>query len=478
MAEIVRNPSPPHHEDTEGTELKQLLETQTDDVIANTLFSQSWIITIMNRVVQYVQKGLIQNPIAGSVVNAKPIIVDLTDSSPETSRVSSPKRVKLNIERESATQVVYCTDNGTVSDDTDPTATNSTSPIPKTGVSECTPAGAMKKETSPNYTHNKQILELDTEIEKEFSDVWDATVNQDVAVFFSENNLIPIIIHTVCNSRYPRLNEMCMGVLANLSCNSEVAEKEFSSPHVAWFSCNMLTSDDPQTLLETLRLIETCVNNEGTQEIWCNIFEEQKVVDTVQFIFDSSTNIELLFSLSRLVDLLLDLWSPLLYKFGTVEMTYALCEAHNQIMHLSLETAVNLVMILHQLSTAEEGVQVLLKLHTTVVDSCSNHVMILHEELGPQLAFSDASYRAAVTLLLMAVENLKIKLGSLMVEEGKDLLSVLRDIYLKNIKLYSKEDSPNKPNASSNKIPLVGNHKENCEQLELLEKTHLLEKNI
>eukprot|EP00800_Vazella_pourtalesii_P019424 TRINITY_DN6587_c0_g1_i1.p1 TRINITY_DN6587_c0_g1~~TRINITY_DN6587_c0_g1_i1.p1 ORF type:complete len:148 (+),score=16.02 TRINITY_DN6587_c0_g1_i1:2-445(+) len=147
-------------------------------------------------------------------------------------------------------------------------------------------------------------------------------------------------------------------------------------------------------------------------------------------------------------------------------------------MHLSLETAVNLVMILHQLSTAEEGVQVLLKLHTTVVDSCSNHVMILHEELGPQLAFSDASYRAAVTLLLMAVENLKIKLGSLMVEEGKDLLSVLRDIYLKNIKLYSKEDSPNKPNASSNKIPLVGNHKENCEQLELLEKTHLLEKNI
>ena len=476
MAEIVRNPSPPHHEDTEGTELKQLLETQADDVIANTLFSQSWIITTMNRVVQYVQKGLIRNPIASSV-NAKPIIVDLTDSSPETSRVSSPKRVKLNTERESATQVVDSTDNGTVNDVTDPTETNSTSPIQKTGVSECTP-GVIKKETSPNSTHDKQILELDTVIEKEFSDVWDATVNQDVAAFFSENNLIPILIHTVCNSRYPRLNEMCMGVLANLACNSEVAEKEFSSPHVAWFSCNMLISDDPQTLLETLRLIETCVNNEGTQEVWCNIFEEQKVVDTVQFIFDSSTNIELLFSLSRLVDLLLDLWSPLLHKFGTVEMTYALCEAHNQIMHLSLETAVNLVMILHQLSTAEEGVQVLLKLHTTVVDSCSNHVMILHEELGPQLAFSDASYRAAVTLLLMAVDNLKVKLRTLLIEEGKDLLSVLRDIYLKNIQLYSKEDSPKKPNTSFKTIPLVGNHKENCEQLELLEKTHLLEKNI
>ncbi|KAI6649481.1 Protein SAAL1-like [Oopsacas minuta] len=476
MADLIRNPSPPHQAKTDSTELKQLLQTQADDVIMDTLFSKSWLITTMNRVVQYVQKGLIQYPIA----SAKPIIVDLTDSSPETGVVSSPKRAKLNTENDTAVELLDCKDNGETKDSTNPiqkpSIDNSTDLTDKKGGGDTTSTAATLSDTTNS---NRLVLELDAELEKEFCNLWDATVNQHVAVFFSENNLIPILIHTVCNSRYPRLNEMCMGVLANIACNTNIAEKEFSSPHIAWFSCNMLTCDDPQTLMETLRLIETCVTDESTQEVWCNVFEDQKVIDTVQFIFDSSTNTELLFSLSRLVDLLLDLWSPLLYKFSTVEMTYALFEAHSQIMHPSLETAVNIIMIIHQLSTADEGVQVLLKLHTTMVDSCSNHIMILHEELGPQLAFSDASYRAAVALLQITVDSMKIKLGTLLMEDGKDFLAVLGDIYQKNVKLYCKEEMPAKSKSPSvTKSPLINQTTENCEQLELLEKTHLLEQNI
>ena len=344
---------------------------------------------------------------------------------------------------------------------------------PAASSAECSDAPVQKES---DVSLRTAVLELDGDIEREYSTLWDATVNHRVATFSSENNLIQILVHIVCNSRYPRLSEMCMGVLANLACNSEVAEREFSSPHLAWFTCNMLVCDDPQTLMETLRLIETCVSNECTQEMWCSVFEDPKVVDIVQFIFESSTNIELLFSLSRLVDLLIDLWSPLLHKFSTVEITYALSEAHNQIMHLSLETAVNILMILHQLSTADEGVQVLLKLHTTIVDNCRNHILILHEELGPQLAFSDASYKVAVSLLLITVDSLKIKLGTILIEGGKDLRAVLVDIAQKNVKIDSKEKVPSDSQCQANSSPAF--HIENPEQLDRLEKTHLLEHNI
>ena len=464
MAEIFRNPSPPGQANAESAELKHLLETQADDVITDTMFSKSWLITTMNRVVQYVQKSLIPIPRIKSVVQNEQIIVDLTDSSPETDRVSSPKRAKLNTDSIDKTiEVIECRDKE-VSNDDKTRAANS--------EAECSDIPVQKESA---VFIRPSVLELDGDIESEFSTLWDATVNHRVAAFFSENNLIPIIIHIVCNSRYPRLSEMCMGVLANLACNSQVAEKEFCSPHIAWFTCNMLVCDDPQTLMETLRLIETSVSNESIQEVWCSVFEDQKVVDTVQFIFESSTNIELLFSLSRLVDLLIDLWSPLLQKFSTVEMTYALSEAHNQIMHLSLETAVNIVMILHQLSTADEGVQVLLKLHTTIVDNCSNHILILHEELGPQLAFSDASYKAALSILLFTVESLKIKLGTVLIEGGKDLRTVLVDISQKNGKIGNKEKLPSESKCKLNS-PAV--QPENPEQLDLLEKTHLLEHNI
>ena len=462
MAEISRNPSPPHQTDAEGVELKHLLETQADDVITDTMFSKSWLITTMNKVVQFVQKSLItQN---------EQIIVDLTDSSPETDRVSSPKRAKLNTDHnDKTTEVTECREK-------ERGAANSNKyRAANSAAAECTDI-PMQKESAVSLKPPVPVMELDGDIESEFSTLWDATVNHRVSTFFSENNLTPILIHIVYNSRFPRLSEMCMGVLANLACNTEVAEKEFSSPHIAWFTCNMLVCDDPQTLMETLRLIETCISNENIQEVWCSVFEDQKVVDTVQFIFESSTNTELLFSLSRLVDLVIDLWSPLIQKFSTIEMTYALSEAHNQIMHISLETAVNIVMILHQLSTADEGVQVLIKLHTTIVDNCSNHILILHEELGPQLAFSDASYRAAVSILLMTVEALKIKLGTILVEEGKDLRTVLVDICQKNGKINNKEKLPNDSKSKANST--VVQTTEDPEQLDLLEKTHLLEHNI
>ncbi|KAM7396833.1 hypothetical protein PAMP_019842 [Pampus punctatissimus] len=214
-------------------------------------------------------------------------------------------------------------------------------------------------------------MQLTDDDEEALCRVWDMAMDKDVAGFLQEFKATDILLGVIAKSRCPRLTEICVGILGNIACFPDTCVTLSQNEDLGAVLLLLFGDTDPPTLLETSRLMLTCVSQKDVSSIWLQRIQQQASVrSNLLFIMCSSTNTDLLEKVGELVDKLFDLDEELMKSWITdqpseegdegeshLDVASCLLEAAKQ---LRLESPNGLEVYLHAiqlLTTIDEGIQ-------------------------------------------------------------------------------------------------------------------------
>uniref|UniRef100_A0A8C8GDM6 Protein SAAL1 n=1 Tax=Oncorhynchus tshawytscha TaxID=74940 RepID=A0A8C8GDM6_ONCTS len=146
-------------------------------------------------------------------------------------------------------------------------------------------------------------MQLPEEDEDELCKIWDMAMDKDVAGFLQEFKAADILLGVITKSRCPRLTEICVGILGNITAFLCV----FVDISLV-MGANVFLS----------RLLLTCVSQSDVSSLWLERVRQQtSVCSSLCFIMCSSTNMDLLVKVGELVDKLFDLDEELMKSWVT-----------------------------------------------------------------------------------------------------------------------------------------------------------------
>ncbi|XP_067152151.1 protein SAAL1 isoform X2 [Apteryx mantelli] len=230
----------------------------------------------------------------------------------------------------------------------------------------------------PGVSREGERAELDEEMENDICKVWDMSMDEDVALFLQEFNAPDIFMGVFAKSKCPRLTEICVGILGNMACFQDICMSISKDENLGQVLLQRLCDSDSPTLLETSRLLLTCLSQPEVANVWVErIRESPSVYDCVCFIMSSSTNVELLVKVGEVVDKLFDLDEELMLnwiKNGTCQsmgpsiddspeelpdfkIVPCILEAAKQVRSDNPEGLDVYMHILQLLTTVDEGIQ-------------------------------------------------------------------------------------------------------------------------
>ncbi|XP_076847051.1 protein saal1 isoform X2 [Brachyhypopomus gauderio] len=215
------------------------------------------------------------------------------------------------------------------------------------------------------------LEELSEEHEDELCKVWDMAMDKDVAGFLQEFKAPDILLGVITKSRSSRLTEICVGILGNMACFHDTRVSLSQNADLGAVLLLLLGDNDPPTLLETCRLLLTCVSQPDVAPLWLERIQQQTHTrNNLCFIMRSSTNVELLMKVGELVDKLLDedeelmkSWLSGLPSEGDQDkdlhqdIALSLLEAAVQLRKESPEALDAYIHALQLLTTVDEGLQ-------------------------------------------------------------------------------------------------------------------------
>ncbi|XP_023377922.1 protein SAAL1 isoform X5 [Pteropus vampyrus] len=236
--------------------------------------------------------------------------------------------------------------------------------------------------TKSSSDDEEQQMELDEEMENEICRVWDMSMDEDVALFLQEFNAPDIFLGVLAKSKCPRLREICVGILGNMACFQEICVSISSDKNLGQVLLHCLYDSDPPTLLETSRLLLTCISQTEVANVWVErIREHPAIYDSICFIMSSSTNVDLLVKVGEVVDKLFDLDEKLMLEWignGAVQpldqpqeeseeqqvfrIVPCVLEAAKQVRSENLEGLDAYMHILQLLTTVDDGIQAIVDL--------------------------------------------------------------------------------------------------------------------
>ncbi|XP_070565432.1 protein saal1-like [Ptychodera flava] len=222
------------------------------------------------------------------------------------------------------------------------------------------------QDDSENST-NVAPIELDKDLENELCRLWDMSMNKEVAIFLHQWKMVDILIRVIETTNAPRATEICVGILANMACNEEIVVDISNREELITVVLALLECSDPPTLIETTRLIYTCVSNTQSATHWLAALKKiSSIPTTICFILQSSTNNDLIHNMSDLLDKLLDMDDELLTMWSSSNLLIALCEASEQVRGERPTALEFLLHALQLLSTTEKGAAALMENGDTV----------------------------------------------------------------------------------------------------------------
>lgn len=224
-------------------------------------------------------------------------------------------------------------------------------------------------------------MELAEDMENEICRVWDMSMDEDVALFLQEFKAPDIFIGVLAKSKCPRLREICVGILGNMACFQEICVSISSCEDRGQVLLQCLCDSDPPTLLETSRLLLTCLSQTKVASVWVErIRDHPSIYPSVCFIMSSSTNVDLLVKVGEVVDKLFDLDEKLMLEWirnGTTRrpdhpqedseeqpvfsIVPCVLEAAKQVRSETLEGLDVYMHILQLLTTVDDGVQAIVQ---------------------------------------------------------------------------------------------------------------------
>ncbi|XP_036029997.1 protein SAAL1 isoform X1 [Onychomys torridus] len=228
---------------------------------------------------------------------------------------------------------------------------------------------------------DEQQMELAEEMENEICRVWDMSMDEDVALFLQEFKAPDIFMGVLAKSRCPRLREICVGILGNMACFQEICVSISSCEDRGQVILQCLCDSDPPTLLETSRLLLTCLSQTEVASVWVErIREHPSIYASVCFIMSSSTNADLLVKVGEVVDKLFDLDEKLMLEWirngsaplldqprqdseeqPVFSIVPCVLEAAKQVRSENLEGLDVYMHILQLLTTVDDGIQAIVQ---------------------------------------------------------------------------------------------------------------------
>ncbi|XP_068459847.1 protein saal1 [Clinocottus analis] len=226
--------------------------------------------------------------------------------------------------------------------------------------------------TEHSEVNSEGPMQLPDDDEEDLCRVWDMAMDKDVAAFLQEFKATDILLGVIAKSRCPRLTEVCVGILGNIACFPDTCVTLSQNDDLGAVLLLLLGDTDPPTLLETSRLLLTCVSQKDVCSLWLQRIRQQTSVrSNLFFIMCSSTNTDLLEKVGELLDKLFDLDEELMKSWITaqpseeedgqsrLDVASCLLEAAKQ---LRAESPNGLEVYLHALqllTTVDEGIQTL-----------------------------------------------------------------------------------------------------------------------
>ncbi|ESO97530.1 hypothetical protein LOTGIDRAFT_104281, partial [Lottia gigantea] len=202
--------------------------------------------------------------------------------------------------------------------------------------------------------------EVDEETQNELCKLWDMSMNGEVATFLHEYKAIDILTGVIEKSKAPRVTEICVGILGNMCCDSNICKAMVQNEKLVKMIFMLLKDSDPPTLTETTRLLYTCLSNKEAAKTWVEyIRADEEVRVDLQFILQSSTNSDLLKNTTEFIDVLLDYDEILCKNWAEEDLVISLLEAIKQVGYSHSETLEAYLHIFQLLSTNESGVEAL-----------------------------------------------------------------------------------------------------------------------
>ncbi|XP_015259100.1 PREDICTED: protein SAAL1 [Cyprinodon variegatus] len=216
------------------------------------------------------------------------------------------------------------------------------------------------------------VMQLSDDEEEDLCRVWDMAMDKDVAGFLQEFKAADILLGIIAKSRSPRLTEICVGILGNIACFPDTCASLSQNDDLGAVLLLLLGDADPPTLLETTRLLLTCLSQKEVCSLWLQRIRQQtSVCSNLCFIMSSSTNTDLLEKVGELVDKLFDLDEELMKCWLTsqprekegdgeiqLDLSSCLLEAAKQLRSESSHGLEVYFHILQLLTTVEEGLQI------------------------------------------------------------------------------------------------------------------------
>ncbi|KAM3855113.1 protein SAAL1 isoform 1-T3 [Vipera latastei] len=168
--------------------------------------------------------------------------------------------------------------------------------------------GVLEKLIEDTSKLNNEEEQIDEELENDICKVWDMSMDKDVALFLQEFKAPDIFMVFLAKSKCPRLTEICVGILGNMACCRDICISISRDENLGQIVLHRLCDSDSPTLLETSRLLLTCLCQSGVANIWVErIRQSPFVYNCFCFIMSSSTNVDLLVKVGEVVDKLFDL---------------------------------------------------------------------------------------------------------------------------------------------------------------------------
>ncbi|KAM3608607.1 uncharacterized protein V6R79_001586 [Siganus canaliculatus] len=214
-------------------------------------------------------------------------------------------------------------------------------------------------------------MQLSDDDEEDLCRVWDMAMDEDVAGFLQEFKATDILLGVIAKSRCPRLTEICVGILGNIACFPDTCKTLSQNEDLGAVLLLLLGDADPPTLMETSRLLLTCLSQKDVCSMWLQRIRQQTSVrSSLCFIMCSSTNTDLLEKVGELVDKLFDLDEELMKSWIAAQPTEEEDDAESRLdtvsclleaaKQLRSESPGGLEVYLHTLqllTTIDEGIQ-------------------------------------------------------------------------------------------------------------------------
>uniref|UniRef100_A0A2K6ETL8 Serum amyloid A like 1 n=1 Tax=Propithecus coquereli TaxID=379532 RepID=A0A2K6ETL8_PROCO len=281
--------------------------------------------------------------------------------------------------------------------------------------------------TKSSSDDEEQQMELDEEMENEICRVWDMSMDEDVALFLQEFNAPDIFMGVLAKSKCPRLREICVGILGNMTCFQEICVSISSDKNLGEVLLHCLYDSDPPTLLETRILLNVVSFN-------ISFFTSISVLFSV---------VDLLVKVGEVVDKLFDLDEKLMLEWirnGTSQaldqpqedseeqpvfrIVPCILEAAKQVRSENPEGLDVYMHILQLLTTVDDGIEAIVQCPDTGKDTWNLLFdLICHEfcqsDDPPIILQEQKTVLASVFSVLSAIYASQAEQEYLKIEKGK-----------------------------------------------------------